>query len=99
MHQDQHGQQRLQAILDIVNKPNPTAAQQQLATLQLDGIPSQQQIFHDIESRLLLPKRSLPDHWLSTYQVYVSESLCTVLDRTYLYALVTGNILSQSLLY
>ena len=67
-------EQRHHAILDIVNKPGHDAAQYHLAQLQLDGVPSREQIFKDIEERILLPKRSLPDHWLPTYQMYVLSS-------------------------
>ena len=60
---------RYKAIIDIVNPSGPETAQNILAKLGLDGIPSKEQIYKDIEERLLLPKSRLPDHWLPTYQV------------------------------
>jgi antiviral helicase SKI2 len=72
---EDEAEQRRQAISDIVNAPGREAAQRQLAQLQLDGVPSREQIFKDIEQRILLPKRTLPDHWLPTYQMYVFSSM------------------------
>ena len=42
-----------------------------LASLGLDIAPSREQIYREIEERLLLPKERLPEEWLSKYQVWV----------------------------
>jgi len=42
-----------------------------LASLGLDTVPSREQTYREIEERLLLPKETLPEDWLSKYQVWV----------------------------
>ena len=42
---------------------------QLLASIGLNAIPSREHIYREIEQRLLLPEESLPDHWLSKYQL------------------------------
>jgi len=42
---------------------------QLLASLGLDTVPSREQIYREIEERLLLPKETLPEDWLSKYQI------------------------------
>lgn len=44
---------------------------QLLASLGLDTVPSREQTYREIEERLLLPKETLPEDWLSKYQVWV----------------------------
>lgn len=34
-----------------------------------DSLPSQETLYKDIETELLVPKDALPAHWLSRYQV------------------------------
>ncbi|KAI0001768.1 NUC185 domain-containing protein [Russula vinacea] len=46
-----------------------------LASLGLDTVPSREQIYREIEERLLLPKETLPEDWLSKYQVYWNEPI------------------------
>lgn len=64
------GEKYRQAIEQVVN---PRQAPVNLQTLCLAGIPPRDQIHQDIEQKLLLPQK-LPDHWLSTYQMYDSLS-------------------------
>jgi hypothetical protein len=49
----------------------PKDSLQLLASLDLDTVPSREQTFREIEERLLLPKETLPEDWLSKYQVWV----------------------------
>ena len=44
-------------------------SRQLLSTIGLDAIPSREDIYREIEQRLLLPEERLPDHWLSKYQL------------------------------
>ena len=50
---------------------DPEDSLQLLASLGLDTVPSREQIYREIEERLLLPKGTLPEDWLSKYQVWV----------------------------
>jgi antiviral helicase SKI2 len=45
---------------------------QLLTSLGLDSVPSREQTYREIEERLLLPKETLPEDWLSKYQVWVN---------------------------
>ena len=49
----------------------PKDTLQLLASLGLDDVPSREQTYREIEERLLLPKETLPEDWLSKYQVWV----------------------------
>lgn len=49
----------------------PEDSMQLLASLGLDTVPSREQTYCEIEERLLLPKETLPEDWLSKYQVWV----------------------------
>jgi len=40
-----------------------------LNVLGLDGTLSRTQVHSQIERKLLLPQKKLPDHWLPTYQM------------------------------
>jgi len=42
-----------------------------LEELGLDGLPSAEQLFREIEEEILLPKGKFPEHWLSRYQMCV----------------------------
>ena len=53
-------------------------SQQLLASLGLDTVPSREQTYREIEERLLLPKETLQEDWLSKYQVWVH---CATLIR------------------
>lgn len=50
---------------------SPKDSLQFLASLGLDNVPSREQTYREIEERLLLPKETLPEDWLSKYQVWV----------------------------
>jgi hypothetical protein len=49
----------------------PKDTLQLLASLGLDAVPSREQTYREIEEKLLLPKETLPEDWLSKYQVLV----------------------------
>jgi hypothetical protein len=49
----------------------PKDSLQLLASLGLDTVPSREQTYREIEERLLFPKETLPEDWLSKYQVWV----------------------------
>jgi hypothetical protein len=49
----------------------PKDSLQLLASLGLDTVPSREQTYREIEERLLLPKETLAEDWLSKYQVWV----------------------------
>jgi hypothetical protein len=53
-------------------------SRQLLASLGLDTVPSREQTYREIEERLLLPKETLQEDWLSKYQVWVH---CAALIR------------------
>ena len=55
-------------IRQIVN-PDPRNAAKLLQDMGLAGPPSTEQVRQDIEEKILLPKPSLPKHWLPQYQV------------------------------
>lgn len=40
-----------------------------LEDLQLAGLPSPDLVHQEIERKLLLPRETLPNHWLPSYQV------------------------------
>ncbi|KAF9011054.1 antiviral helicase [Cyathus striatus] len=50
--------------------PRPEHAETLLKELGLDGLPSPQRIRREIEEKLLLPPKTLPAHWLRSYQVH-----------------------------
>lgn len=58
---------------DLIHKilhPNPDDAHKLLEDLNLAGLPSPEQVHQEIEEKLLLPRNSLPNHWLPSYQVH-----------------------------
>lgn len=57
------------AIEALVKPQGPATAQDILSELLLDGLPSAERVYKDIEEKILLPKTRLPDHWLPTYQM------------------------------
>ncbi|KAI0050634.1 antiviral helicase [Auriscalpium vulgare] len=61
--------------VDEIVAPRHANAGKILAGLGLDGIPSRAQIHREIEERLLLPKESLPTHWLPRYQIHWEHEL------------------------
>ena len=56
-------------IVDAILNPVPSNADKLLADLGLASLPSRDKVHTEIEKNLLLPKSSLPDHWLPTYQL------------------------------
>jgi hypothetical protein len=58
--------------------PFPKDSRQLLASLRLNTVPSREQTYREIEGRLLLPKETLQEDWLSKYQVWVH---CAALIR------------------
>jgi antiviral helicase SKI2 len=59
-------------LIHQIIHPNPEDAQKILEDLGLAGLPSPKQVHQEIEEKLLLPRDTLPDHWLPSYQLYVS---------------------------
>ena len=59
---------QIDLIRQIVN-PDSRNAAKLLKDMGLAGPPSTEQIHQDIEEKFLLPKPSLPKHWLPRYQV------------------------------
>lgn len=55
-------------IRQIVD-PDPSNAAKLLQDMGLARPPSTEQVHREIEERFLLPKPSLPKHWLPHYQV------------------------------
>jgi antiviral helicase SKI2 len=49
----------------------PEDPHHRLTSLGLDTVPSREQVYREIEDRLLLPQERLPEEWLSRYQVWV----------------------------
>lgn len=62
-------------ISRIVN-PRRQDASVLLGELGFADIPSQEQVLHDIEAKLLLPPTGFPEHLLSTYQITWDRELC-----------------------
>jgi len=58
-----------EALIQQIVQPDEDA-QTILSSLGLGGLPSQEQVYSQIEEKLLLPCEKLPDHWLPTYQMY-----------------------------
>lgn len=58
-------------VIDQILNPRRENADQILEDLGLAGFPTREQVHQEIEAKLLLPPDRIPDHWLSTYQMYV----------------------------
>jgi antiviral helicase SKI2 len=56
-------------LIHQIIHPHRNDAQGILEDLQLAGLPSRELVHQEIEENLLLPRETLPDHWLSSYQV------------------------------
>jgi hypothetical protein len=56
-------------LIHQIVHPNPEDAQKLLEDLGLAGLPSPQQVHKEIEEKLLLPRNTLPNHWLPSYQL------------------------------
>lgn len=58
-------------LLDQILNPTSSNADGLLSELGLAALPSRDEVHRQIETDLLLPKESLPSHWLPTYQLWV----------------------------
>ena len=58
-----------QDLVDKILNPQPENAEEILAQLGLDDVPTREQVHHAIEEKLLLRKDKFPAHWLPHYQV------------------------------
>ncbi|PIL31494.1 hypothetical protein GSI_06196 [Ganoderma sinense ZZ0214-1] len=63
------------ALVDQILNPVPGNDDKLLADLGLASLPSRDQVHAQIENTLLLPKSTLPDHWLPTYQLHWESKL------------------------
>ncbi|OBZ78640.1 hypothetical protein A0H81_01271 [Grifola frondosa] len=70
MDRDEH-----EIFHDQILSPASENAPQLLKVLGLSGPPSREEVHKKIERKLLLPKETLPDHWLPTYQVHWEHKL------------------------
>jgi antiviral helicase SKI2 len=69
-------------LIHKILHPNPEDAQKLLEDLKLAALPSPEQVHQEIEEKLLLPRDTLPDHWLPSYQVCdscSSKSSCVLM--------------------
>ncbi|KAH9858296.1 antiviral helicase [Lenzites betulinus] len=57
-------------LLDHILNPAAAEADELLSKLGLAALPPKDEVHRQIEEDLLLPKESLPDHWLPTYQIH-----------------------------
>ncbi|KAI0361085.1 antiviral helicase [Trametes cingulata] len=63
-------------VLDEILHPAAGNSGRLLSELGLAALPSREKVHRQIEQDLLLPKESLPDHWLPTYQIHWEDKLC-----------------------
>lgn len=59
-------------LADTISKiahPKSTDAAAILAELKLDKIPSREEVYQNLNERLLVPRERLPANWLKDYQV------------------------------
>lgn len=64
--------EELSSIIQRILDPTPEDAETLLEEIGLGAIPSREQVHQEIDAKLLSPPDILPDHWLSTYQMYGS---------------------------
>jgi antiviral helicase SKI2 len=82
MDQDKH-----RRLIQQILRPTADQGPRLLEDLGLSGLPSREQVHHEIEEKLLLPRERLPDHWLPTYQMYArysstSNAYLTLVSKT-----------------
>lgn len=70
MDLDQH-----RTVIQEIVFPKAEKAAAILQELGLSGIPNQERVHRELEEKVLLPKATLPQHWLPTYQVCDNLSL------------------------
>ena len=56
-------------LFDQILNPTANNADELLSDIGLAALPTRDKVHHAIEEKLLLPKATLPDHWLPTYQM------------------------------
>ena len=56
-------------LIQQVLHPDPNDAASLLQDLNLESLPTREQVHRNIENKLLLPRETLPSHWLPSYQV------------------------------
>ncbi|KAH7886164.1 ATP-dependent RNA helicase [Phlebopus sp. FC_14] len=57
-------------IAQILNPVSDDADRLLLEEIGLGTVPSREQVHQEIEKKLLSPPHTLPEHWLSTYQIH-----------------------------
>ncbi|KAI0652358.1 antiviral helicase [Trametes meyenii] len=62
-------------LVDRILNPKLADADALLHDLTLDALPSKDKVHQEIEENLLLPRESLPDHWLPAYQLHWENKL------------------------
>ncbi|KIL00999.1 hypothetical protein PAXRUDRAFT_762342 [Paxillus rubicundulus Ve08.2h10] len=62
--------EELESIIKQILDPINEDADRLLQEIGLATIPSREQVHQEIETKLLSPPDTLPDHWLSTYQIH-----------------------------
>ncbi|KAH9897909.1 antiviral helicase [Cubamyces lactineus] len=62
-------------LLDQIIHPAAHNADGLLSDIGLAALPMRDKVHHEIEEKLLLPKATLPDHWLPTYQIHWENKL------------------------
>jgi hypothetical protein len=58
-------------IIDFILHPENKDASQLLKQLNIDGVPSSEQLRTEIEDDFLIPNQTVVTQWLDQYQVYV----------------------------
>lgn len=56
--------------IDRILNPKSDNAKVLVEQLGLAHLPSTEELYQEIEGKLLLPQEKLPDHWLAKYQMY-----------------------------
>ncbi|KAG6846093.1 hypothetical protein H0H87_006457 [Tephrocybe sp. NHM501043] len=62
-------------LIQQIVHPNPSNAESLLLDLRLSGLPTREQVHREIEEKLLLPRETLPKHWLPSYQIHWESEL------------------------
>ncbi|GLB35762.1 putative DSHCT [Lyophyllum shimeji] len=62
-------------LIHRILHPDPSDAETLLRDLHLAELPTREQVHQEIEEKLLLPRETLPKHWLPTYQVHWEREL------------------------
>ncbi|EGO31119.1 ATP-dependent RNA helicase [Serpula lacrymans var. lacrymans S7.9] len=57
-------------LISQILQPSKGNSDDLLEKIGLGGIPSREQVYQEIEEKLLLPPSTLPENWLSTYQIH-----------------------------